>query len=64
MLARRSVLGIGLSLGAAFVAAPARAIIDHRPPDLALTLAVVIAGGGPGRFRAARLLGVLAGPKS
>jgi hypothetical protein len=33
-------------------------------PDLPLTLSVVVAGGGPAKFKTTTLLGVLAGPKT
>ena len=44
------------------LARPSEAIINHGKPDLRLTLAVVIAGGGPKHFQAAKLVSVLAGP--
>ncbi len=62
-----------LSLSVLIAAAPiARAAAAGMPqhhetiyrgtPNLQLTLAVVIAGGGPQHFQAAKLVGVLAGP--
>jgi len=46
----------------ASLARPSQAIVNHGKPDLRLTLAVVIAGGGPKHFQAAKLISVLAGP--
>ncbi len=46
------------------VADSARAIVYNGDPNLKLTLAVVLAGGGPTNFDAAKLLGVLAGPNT
>jgi hypothetical protein len=43
---------------------PAGAIVNHGQPNLKLTLAVVIAGGGSKHFDAATLFGVLAGPNA
>jgi len=43
-------------------ALPAQARIYRGAPDLALTAAIVQAGGGPAHFEGARLLAALAGP--
>jgi hypothetical protein len=58
------VAGLPVATGAPAVASSARMYhetIYRGAPNLPLTLSVVIAGGGPTHFRAATLIGVLAG---